>query len=120
MANEYRDIGALIRPLSASTPTYPKISVNSTHPGQVYLATHEGESRLPFMYRSFISFTYGGKHIEDFNLIATIEGDRLNTNGYSTFNDLVSTYDILDGQYYWGTHYEGHRFSFTLATDGMD
>ena len=42
---------------------------------QVYMATHNGEgekSRLPFMNRSFISFSFGGKYIEDFNLIATI------------------------------------------------
>ena len=64
---------------------------------QVYLATHKGEDRLPFMYRSFISFTYGGKFIEDFNLIATITGNKLNKNGYSSFEDTVSTYDNLDG-----------------------
>ena len=41
-----------------ASPTLPR--------SQVYKATHEeGGKRLPFMYRSFISFTYGGKHIED-------------------------------------------------------
>jgi len=57
---------------------------------QVYIATHRGEgagSRLPYMNRSFISFSFGSKkdstgkeipvNIEDFNLIATIDGDRL-------------------------------------------
>jgi hypothetical protein len=29
------------------------------------------------MQRSFISFSYGGKHIEDFNLIAYNSGDRM-------------------------------------------
>jgi len=40
---------------------------------QVYLATHEGsgERRLPYMNRSFISFRFGDRNIEDFNLIAT-------------------------------------------------
>jgi hypothetical protein len=49
------------------------------------------------MYRSFISFTYGGKKIEDFDLIATISGDRLNRSGYASFDDTVTTYDNLDG-----------------------
>jgi len=45
--------------------------------GQVYMATHKGEQKLPFMNRSFMSFSFGGKDIEDFNLIATIENNRL-------------------------------------------
>jgi len=44
-----------------------------------------GTARLPLMNRSFISFTYGGKYIEDFNLIATIDGARMERNGYSAF-----------------------------------
>lgn len=87
---------------------------------QVYLATHKGEDRLPFMYRSFISFTYGGKFIEDFNLIATITGNKLNKNGYSSFEDTVSTYDNLDGQFYWATHYKTNQIDFILSTDGID
>jgi len=35
------------------------------------------------MWRSFISFTYGGKHIEDFNLIATTSGNSLNRAAYA-------------------------------------
>jgi hypothetical protein len=49
------------------------------------------------MNRSFISFTYGGKKIEDFNLIATITNNRLNRKGYAPFEDTVSTYSNLDG-----------------------
>ena len=88
--------------------------------GQVFQATHEGENYLPFMYRSFISFTYGERHIEDFDLIATISGNRLNRKGYAQFNDTVSTYDNLDGQHYWATHYKTNQIDFTLSTDGMD
>jgi len=73
---------------------------------QVYKATHEeGGKRLPFMYRSFISFTYGGKHIEDFNLIAVTNGDRMEREGYAEFEDLTSTYDTINGQFYWGTYF---------------
>jgi hypothetical protein len=44
---------------------------------QVYSATHKGEKSLSFMERSFISFTYGGKKIEDFGLIAVTDGERI-------------------------------------------
>lgn len=87
---------------------------------QVYQATHKGEKILPFMNRSFISFTYGGKKIEDFDLIATISGDRISRNAYAGFNDTVTTYDNLDGQYYWSTHYKTNQLDFVLSTDGID
>jgi hypothetical protein len=87
---------------------------------QVYQATHVGEQRLSYMNRSFISFTYGGRHIEDFNLIATITGDRMERAGSAAFNDVVSTYDNLNGQFYWTTHYQANRIDFTLSTDGME
>jgi hypothetical protein len=72
------------------------------------------------MNRSFISFTYGNKHIEDFDLIATITSNRLSRDGYAGFNDNVSTYDNLDGQFYWNTHYSNNTITFNLATDGID
>ena len=86
---------------------------------QVYQATHKGEDYLPFMQRSFISFSFDGKNIEDFNLIATIDGDRLQRKGYSEFEDLTSNYEVLDGHFYWGTHYTNHTLDFNLATDGI-
>lgn len=86
---------------------------------QVYLATHDGEgNRLPFMNRAYISFSYGGKYIEDFNLLATM-GDRLSKNVYANFEDATSEYDTLDGQYFWGTHFTTNQLEFTLSTDGM-
>jgi len=72
------------------------------------------------MYRSFISFSYGGKNIEDFDLIAVTDGDRMNKDGYSSFNDITSSYDNLDGQKYWNTHYTTNTISFKLVTDGME
>ena len=90
---------------------------------QVYRATHEikagGDSRLPYMYRSFMSFSFGGKNIEDFGFIASIDGDRWNRDGYSEFEDLTTDYDVLDGKFYWGTHFTDHELEFTLATDGV-
>jgi IS1 family transposase len=72
------------------------------------------------MKRSFISFTFGGRHIEDFNLIASTPGDRLNRSGSAAFDDNVSSYDNLNGQKYWGTHYKTNSIEFTLVTDGID
>jgi hypothetical protein len=72
------------------------------------------------MNRSFISFTYGNKHIEDFDLIATISNNRLSRDGYASFKDNISTYDNLDGQFYWNTHYANNIITFNLATDGID
>jgi len=71
------------------------------------------------MNRSFISFSYGGKNIEDFNLIATVSGDRWQANGYANFNDLTTSYDVLDGQFFWGSHYSTYELSLELSTDGI-
>ena len=87
---------------------------------QVFLATHDGEGKsLPHMYRSFISFSYGDKLIEDFGLIAVVSGDRMEKEGYASFIDNTTTYDNLDGQQYWSTHFQTNTFHFTLATDEM-
>ena len=86
---------------------------------QVHRITHNGESYLPFMNRSFISFSFGERNIEDWNLIATFNDSGLQKKGYSSFEDIVSEYDILDGQLYWGTRHTANELSFTLATDGL-
>ena len=86
---------------------------------QVFQATHnEAGTHLPLMGRSFISFSYGGKYIEDFNLIVTNK-DRLERNIYSSFSDVTSSYDTLDGQLYWGSHIEPNQIELNLSTDGM-
>lgn len=87
---------------------------------QVYQATHDGAgTRLPYMGRSFISFTFGGKAIEDFGLIVVNSDDRMERAAYAPFADLTSTYDTLNGQLYWGTHFEAKQLELDLATDGV-
>lgn len=87
---------------------------------QVYLATHDGEGNsLPHFRKSFISFSYGGRNIEDFNLISVTSGDRLERNLYSSFQDITTEYEILDGQHYWGTTFSANTLDFILATDGV-
>lgn len=103
------------------------------HKTQVFRATHSSAeaynkkgqyigldwSRKSFMERSFISFSYGGKYIEDFNLIAVFSNDGLNKTMTATFKDLTSDYDVVDGQFFWGTKYEANKLDFSLATDGI-
>ena len=91
METVYRDYGRL------GNGSAPNNEVQVTRRGQVYQATHNGEALLPYMYRSFISFTFGGKAIEEFNLIATFGNDRLNRSGYAAFEDTVTNYSNLDG-----------------------
>lgn len=93
---------------------------NTTPTTQVYKVTHDGAGKsLPYMERSFISFTFGGKAIEDFNLIVVNSGDRFERNGYASFADNTTTYDTQDGQIYWGSRYEANQLELTLATDSI-
>ena len=71
------------------------------------------------LFRSFISFSFGGKNIEDFNIIRVTGGERLTDNLYADFEDIVDEYDVLDGQFYWGTHHKPLELNYTLSTDGM-
>lgn len=110
---------------------YTGASTDTGHYGQVYQATHQNNERLSYMKRSFISFTFSDPnyehpeqtklvHIEDFNLIVVFSNNRFERDGYTSFNDLTTTYDNLDGQYYWGSHYKAQTITFQLATDGID
>ena len=94
-------------------------SSNKKRQTQVYQATHEGERYLPFMRRSFISFSFGGKNIEEFNLIATVSGDRWEKSGYADFDDLTTDYEVINGQFYWNTYFHTNEFNFQLSTDSM-
>lgn len=110
---EYYDYGAL------GNTSAPLVPIKNTRYSQVYAATHKGEKYLPFMERSFISFSYGGKNIEDFDLIVTIENNSLQRKAYAEFNDIVTQSDVYDGQLYWSSHFEPNVLDFILATDGI-
>jgi hypothetical protein len=88
----YRDYGYLTGS-SAS-----QVEIDTEHNTQVYIATHDGAGNyLPYRNRSFISFSFGGKNIEDFDLIATIDNDFLERRLYADFEDNVSDSEIWDG-----------------------
>ena len=106
--------------LGTNENTYGSTFENSKSHRQVFYLTHlaNGESDS-FMNRSFISFSYGGKNIEDFNLIACIDGNKMEKHLTGNFNNLVSNYDVINGQYYWGSYFSSNELSLTLATDGI-
>lgn len=110
---QYRNIGTLNNDIP------PNIEIEERR-SQVYLATHDEEGkRLPHRSRSFISFSYGGRNIEDFNLLATIQSNRIQREAYAEFEDNTTTYDVVDGQFYWGTHFTKNQINFSLSTDGI-
>ncbi len=87
---------------------------------QVYSLTHDSLGKYTsYINRAYISFTYGGKHIEDFNLICTINDARMQRDNYANFNDIVTDSEILDGQHHWKTHFKANSLSLNLSTDGM-
>lgn len=82
------------------------------------LRDEAGKTRS-ILSRQFISFTYGGKSIEEFNLIATFNGDRLSKGIYAPFEDTITQQEELDGQFYWRTKFGANELQFNLSTDGM-
>ena len=38
---------------------------------------------------------------------------------YAEFEDNTTTYDVVDGQFYWGTHFTKNQINFSLSTDGI-
>lgn len=83
-------------------------------------ATKDGQGNsLPVLGRQFISFSYGGKKIEDFDLLAVFSSDRLSKEVYANFNDVTTDQDEMDGQYFWLSSFSANGLDFTLATDGM-
>ena len=125
---DYRDFGQAIRHDSSGTivgrepSSLPLISTEEPTT-QVYKVTHVKKDgvwqRETYIKRSFISFSFGGKWIEDFGFIASIDGDRMQLNATAEFKDNVTSDDVTDGQIYWGTHYNTNSRSFSLATDGI-
>ena len=82
------------------------------------LRDEAGKTRS-ILSRQFISFTYGGKSIEEFNLVATFNGDRLSKGIYAPFEDTTTQQEELNGQFYWRTKFGANELQFNLSTDGM-
>ena len=86
---------------------------------QVKLLTRGEDNKVLSMdKRHFIDFSWGGRNISDFNLIATFD-DMYSKTLYTTFTDNTTKISGLPGQLYWSSDYEPLRISFTLSTDGI-
>lgn len=96
----------------------PEIPVR-TNKSTVYRETHNIQGRSDsFINRSYLSFSFGGKNIEDFELIVTSQGPQ-SKQIMGNFRDLTSSYEVIDGQYYWGTYFDNAEITLTLSTDSM-
>ena len=69
--------------------------------------------------KEFLDFSFNGKYISEFGLVAVFDGDRLSFNGSPDFQDEVTSVEGVPGQYFWGTKFKTIKRSFTLVTDGM-
>ena len=100
---------------------------------QVYTATHDESGQpLSSVQRSYISFSWTNLYdpltftrpekvdIEKFKFIVVNKGNMFDRQFYSDFKDLTTSYDIIDGQHYWGTSFEPNKIEFDLATDEVD
>ena len=69
--------------------------------------------------KEYIDFSFAGRHISEFGLVAVTSGDRYQFAGSPEFEDETSNVNGVWGQYYWGTNYKTKTYSYSLATDGM-
>lgn len=88
---------------------------------QVYEATHNGEGiALSMIDKQFISFSYGGKNIEDFGWVRITSGDRIQRAISAAYEDIITDQIGVDGQNFWGYNYKPLQIDITLATDGVE
>lgn len=69
--------------------------------------------------KEYIDFSFAGRHISEFGLVAVTNGDRYQFAGSPDFEDETSNVNGVWGQYYWGTNFKTKTYSYSLATDGM-
>ena len=69
--------------------------------------------------KEYIDFSFAGRHISEFGLVAASSGDRYSFKGSPEFQDETSTVNGVWGQYYWGTNFKTITYEYSLATDGM-
>lgn len=67
----------------------------------------------------FISFSFDGKNIYDFGVVAAASGDRYQRVIGGNYSHSYETVPGRVGDTYWGTSFGPSSVSFNLATDGM-
>lgn len=79
----------------------------------------EFTNKKHIMDRQFISFSYDGRDIEEFDLIATMDKEGFIDNLYAGFEGRIKEFTELDGQQYYVTKYNPKTLTFQLVSDGM-
>ena len=69
--------------------------------------------------KEYIDFSFAGRHVSEFGLVAVTSGDRYQFAGSPEFEDETSNVNGVWGQYYWGTNFKAKTYTYSLATDGM-
>lgn len=69
--------------------------------------------------KEYIDFSFAGRHISEFGLVAVTNSDRYQFAGSPEFEDETSNVNGVWGQYYWGTNFKTKTYNYSLATDGM-
>lgn len=111
-----KDIGFI----GNSGSTEINISVEPRNKSQVYLATHDiNGNKLSLTQRSHISFSWGGKDIEDFDFLVVSDGGTYQRGLYSSFEETTTENSVMDGRHYWGFRYRANEIVFSLSTDGV-
>ena len=87
---------------------------------QTRLLTHNSDGSLKESHqKDYIDFSFDGKYISEFDMVAVFDGDRHSFNSFPDFQDETSEINGTYGQYFWGTNIKTIKRSFTLATDGV-
>ena len=87
---------------------------------QTYSLTHNKDGSLKEPYqKDFIDFSFNGKYISEFGVVAVFDGGRFNFDGSPESEDEISEINGADGQQFWGTRFKIKKRTFKLATDGM-
>ena len=69
--------------------------------------------------KEYIDFSFAGRHISEFGLVAVTSGDRYQFAGSPDFEDETSSVKGVWGQHYWGTNFKTKTYTYNLATDAM-
>lgn len=69
--------------------------------------------------KEYIDFSFAGRHISEFGLVAVTNSDRYQFHGSPEFTDETTSVNGVNGQYYWGTKFKTKTYDYSLATDGM-
>lgn len=80
--------------------------------------TPGGALRAPWE-KEFIDFSFDGKYISEFGMVAVFDGDRHSFAAQPEFDNETTSVNGAAGQLYWGSNIKSKKMTFKVATDGM-